>query len=212
MNTERIERLRGFLADGRIIRGKWIGTDAQGRETVCLLAALSPEAAEDRDASACPSDVMPAWLAHMTPWLDDAPSRMAWPGIIRRYADIAGRWHVLDDAAWPRAEYRVRAACVREVMQHTSDNIVLAACERVAALCEAVAAGEPIDHAAFEEARAVSRAVTVEAMRATTVTAAARATGVWAVWATQTQAAADRIAIATLDAIEVEIHRSAANG
>ena len=39
------KRLQDFLDSGRLIRKAWTGTDAQGRETACLLAALSPEVA-----------------------------------------------------------------------------------------------------------------------------------------------------------------------
>jgi len=38
-----IDRLETYQREGRLIRNAWVGTDAQGRETACLLAALVPE-------------------------------------------------------------------------------------------------------------------------------------------------------------------------
>jgi hypothetical protein len=85
------DKILGYLNSGRLIRGAWTGTDSQGRRTACLLAALSPEAGRSKDPGACPASVMPAWLAHLTPWIDDAGSKEAWPGTVRRYAELAGR-------------------------------------------------------------------------------------------------------------------------
>lgn len=150
--------LHEAIEQGRVIRRNWESTDKHGRETACLLAWLSPEVKRSHHPAACPASVMPAWLAHLTPWIDDAPSDDAWPGLIRRYADVAARWQVLDDAAWQRAEYAVRALIVREAMTHTTDDNVLTACWRVADLCDAVAAGGSIDATAFAEASEASEA------------------------------------------------------
>ena len=130
MEQERIERLQTFIDEGRIVRHAWLGTDAQGRETACLLAALSPEAGEAEDAEACPASVMPAWMAHLTPWIDEA-SDTEWPQVIRRYAACAARWSALDDAAWRRVEAAARRASVVEAMRHTTDERVLDACRGV---------------------------------------------------------------------------------
>jgi hypothetical protein len=39
--NERIERLNTMADEGRVIRNAWTGTDAQGREVACLLAACA---------------------------------------------------------------------------------------------------------------------------------------------------------------------------
>jgi hypothetical protein len=44
--TNHIDRLAGHIANGTLIRDKWTGTDADGRETMYLLAALAPQCAE----------------------------------------------------------------------------------------------------------------------------------------------------------------------
>ena len=121
----RVERLHTLIKENRVIRNAWVGTDEQGRETACLLAALSPEVAEQETASACPAELMPAWLAHFTPWMADFTSYEAWPVLVRRYAACAARWSTLDNAAWRRVEVALRRASVVEAMSHTTDERVL---------------------------------------------------------------------------------------
>lgn len=120
----RVARLNTLVSEGRIARNEWFGIDEQGRATACLLAALSPEAGDAENADFCPAAVMPLWLAHITPWIDDACSETAWPRVIRRYAACAARWSALDDAAWRRVEIATRRAAVEEAMRHTSNKTV----------------------------------------------------------------------------------------
>jgi hypothetical protein len=122
--VERVARLNKMVAGNRILRGAW--TD--GHERACLLAALSPEAGCHESASACPSWVMPEWLAYMTPWIDDECSHDNWDKIVGKYANLAGRWHVLDDAAWDRCHLATRRAILAEAMQHNEQREVSSAC------------------------------------------------------------------------------------
>ena len=116
MNIERLDRLDAMIASGSIIRGAW--TD--GHERACLLAALSPEAGVAESATACPAEVMPPWMAHLTVWIDDNPSEGAWPALVGRYAALARRWHALDDAGWERARIGVMIAIVTEARMHVA--------------------------------------------------------------------------------------------
>jgi hypothetical protein len=125
-------------AEGTLIRNDWIGTDDDGRETACLLAAVAPECGQARSAGSCPANVMPSWLAHLTPWIDDAGSEAEWPRVVRRFAATAKNWPHLTE----RHEYAVRALCVREAMRHANSADALKACERVATLCERARNGE----------------------------------------------------------------------
>ena len=109
------DRLDMYIAENRLIRQKW--TD--GHDRACLLAALSPECGAAKSSDKCPAELMPPWLARITPWIDDAGSLEAWPGVVRRYAQLGRRWHVLTAEDWTRLDYRVRALCVREAMRHT---------------------------------------------------------------------------------------------
>jgi len=49
------DRLDSHLHAGTLIRWAWVGTDAEGRATACLLAALSPECGVASSAAACPA-------------------------------------------------------------------------------------------------------------------------------------------------------------
>jgi hypothetical protein len=194
MNIEdRVNRLQSLINEGRIIRNDWSGTDEQGRETACLLAALSPEVAEQETASACPADVMPAWLAHLTPWMDDNVSEYTWPSAIRRYAACAARWPTLDNAAWRRVEIAARRACVAEAMRHTAEERVLDAHRAVLAWLDDDMPEQP--HEGLWAAAQVAAAWAVEA-----AAESARAEA-----AAEAEAeAADRITDAILSALEKE--------
>jgi hypothetical protein len=233
--NERIERLNAYINEGRVIRNQWTGTDAQGRETACLLAALSPEAGSSQEASACPAHVMPSWLAYLTTDLNDRGSNAAWPGMVRRYAALAARWHRLDDAAWLRVQYKVLAATVREAKSYVADQAdVLAACEQVVELCEQVVETGKVDEEAFRAAaaRAAAARAAADAVVRSAAWAAARAAWVAAdaadaadaasapsraaAWAAETArvaevaawaaaAAWDHVTAALFEAIEVEL-------
>ena len=124
------------MAEGRLIRHEWSGTDAAGRQLLCLYTAF----ADDPNARphTCPATLCPAWLAHLLPWINDAGSVAAWPAMVARVARLAPKFSSLS----PEVEWRVRALCVREAMRHTDDALVLAVCERIAQLCERRGRGE----------------------------------------------------------------------
>jgi hypothetical protein len=203
------DRLDRYIAEDRLIRGQW----DDGKNRACLLATLAPECGEALSAAVCPAEIMPAWLAHLTPWLDDAGSAAAWPAMVRRYAALAHRWHVLTPEAWRRLDYAARAICVREAVAHTTDAQAIAACETAIALCDLAARGETVTAAGS----AAWAAVWVAAPDAGSARSAAEAAGsaagsaraaAWvagsagsAAWAAGS-AAADRITTAILSAIE----------
>ena len=108
--TARVENLMTMIEDNRILRGNWGMQDDEGRQYACLLGALAPETVKAESAQACPADVMPRWLAYLTPLMDDMGSDIYWPTMVRKYADLASRWHVLDEHAWRRVEMKARIA------------------------------------------------------------------------------------------------------
>lgn len=151
---ERCDRLDQMISEGRIVRNEW----GDGIAHACLLVAIAPECveldiapecAEDADsghgfgdASKCPANILPTWLAVMTPWISDAPSKGAWRGIIRKFASLVRRSGSMTEDAWHRLDYATRAVCVREAMRHTKNKPTLDVCRAVAELCERVAAGD----------------------------------------------------------------------
>ena len=106
------------IEEGTLIRHKWTGYDTQGRKTACLLAALVTQTGYDQSTDACPTEVMPSWLAQITPWMDDDGTAEAWPAMVRRYADLASRWHVLTPETWQKLEYTLRILCLDEVSRN----------------------------------------------------------------------------------------------
>lgn len=191
--SERFDRLDTMIREGRVIRKAW----SEGQERACLLAALSPEAGQAQSALSCPADVIPPWLAYMTPSMDDNGTAEAWPAFVQRYATVVRRGaEALDTAGWRRAEYRVRALCVREAMAHTDNADVLAACQTVVSLCDRVVSGDEPTACEWEAATAAA--------------AAWAAATAWAAAAARAAAAAawDRISEGVLDAIEAEVQQS----
>ena len=202
--NERTDRLYAMLREGRLIRHAW----TEGHDRACLLAALSPEAGAAKSASACPAEVMPLWLAHLTPWLDDAPSDEAWPSIVARYAALARRWGVLDAEGWERVRIAALIVIVSEARTHVAPEHarVLHAIDRVLGWLRRGAAESEREAAAssMDAARAAARAAAADAAWAARAAAASAAASADAARAAS---AADRIAAGVLDAIERKIER-----
>ena len=227
------------LDQGALLRGSWTGRSADGREMACALAWMSREVGDAESADACPATLMPSWAAEMMPWLDDAPSAEAWPGIMRRLGALIDK---TTPATWSR---RLQATwcriAVEEAMRHTDQAAALAACRDVIVLLDrAIAGDEPSTDewrvvtaaanaaAAAWAARAAAAAWAAAAVAnaaaaaweanaaawaaraaARAAMAAARAAARAAAKAAAKAAAADRMAAAILDALEAEIEQQA---
>lgn len=200
----RVDELRRVHAEGRLLRGAWTRTDEHGRHLACLLVALAPECSAG-DADACPAWLMPPWLAHLLPWLDDAGSEAAWPGQMARLIAVLPallRRLAADPEAARRLDYAVRAIAVREAMRHTRDAAAIAACETVAALCETMASGGAVTEAQWAVAAETAARAWARAAKAAETAAAA---AVWAAARAAVRAAgaaADRMIGAILSAFE----------
>jgi hypothetical protein len=223
--NERFNRLDTFIAEDRLVRRTW----GDGQERACLLLALVPEVGADGAVSRCPADVIPRWLAHMTPSLDDDGSASAWPAMVRRYSHVVRRGAAsLDDAGWRRVLARTMIVVLAEAAPHDPSG----SCARVEALWSRVIDGdEPREEewTAAASAAAAARAAAGGAAAAwaawaaseasearaaaaawsARAAAAARAAAWAAAWAaseaSEARAAAwDRITAALLDGIEIE--------
>jgi hypothetical protein len=205
MNIEdRIERLNTLIKENRVIRNDWVGTDEQGRETACLLAALSPEVAEQETASACPAELMPGWMAYLTPWIDDKSSEAEWPRMVRRYAACAARWSTLDNAAWRRVEIASRRASVVEAMSHTTQDDVLDACRTVLAwLDDDMPEQSRKELRASLEAASAAATAAVAAVAATAVAATAATAAVATATVAASAVAAATVAVTAAAAVTV---------
>jgi hypothetical protein len=210
-------------AEGRLIRGKWSDTDAQGRELLCLYTALAGDA--DARPGTCPADMCPLWLAHLIPWINDAGTAAHWPSVVDRFARLAPRLGEIQGDRSARLDYRCRAIAVREARSHVAGgHAALGVIDGVLALLDRASAGAPVTADEWARAEAWAAAAETRAARAAETraawaaeaaaaraaeaaawaAAAAAAWSAWAAWAAAA-AAADRIIDAILDAIEAEL-------
>lgn len=186
------------IDEGTLARGRWTGTDNHGRHVACLLAAMAPDAAAAQSADACPAWLLPPWLAHLTPWIDDAPSNEAWHGIVSRYADLIGRSSVLDAAAWHRLDYRVRRIAVLEARSHVAaGDAALGAIDRVVELLDREISGAPPTRAEWDAAAAAARDARADAATYAATGATYAATGAYAAYAAYAYAYAANAAAVT---------------
>ena len=180
-------------AEGRLIRGKWSDTDAQGRELLCLYTALAGDA--DARPGTCPADMCPRWLAHLSPWINDAGTAAHWPSVVDRFARLAPRLGEIQGDRSARLDYRCRAIAVREARSHVAGgHAALGVIDGVLALLDRASAGAPVT--ADEWARAEAWAAAAEtraawAAAAAEAAAAARAAeeAAWAAAAAAARAA-----------------------
>lgn len=98
---------------GTLIQGKWHDRDRDGREIACLLGAIHPTVKSPAD---CNGDLMPMWLAELTPTMFDGLPAEAVIPIAKRYGDLVGRWHVLSTAQWDAILTRVLIRCVDDAV------------------------------------------------------------------------------------------------
>jgi hypothetical protein len=206
--NERFDRLDTFITENRLVRNEW----GDGQERACLLLALAPEVGAYGFVDRCPASLLPAWLAELTPDLDDNGSASAWPAMVRRYSHVVRRGATtLDDAGWRRVLARTMLAVLAEAAPHDPSG----SCVRVSALWVRVLSGEEPLKGEWEAARAAAsfaaaaRAASEAAWDAASAAAdaAARESAAWnrmtTVWAAR-EATWDCITVALLDGIELE--------
>lgn len=137
-SPKRLAALDSYIAGGRHVRAVR-HTAASG----CLLTTLSPEVDEAERVSACPAEVMPAWLAYFTAWFEYAGLKAARPEMVRRYAGLAHRWHILDAGAWHRLDLMTRKIALNEARRHVPAMCpAVMAIDRTRALLDRKIAGD----------------------------------------------------------------------
>lgn len=197
---DRVARLRQYINEDRIILGAWT-SEKEGRHYACLLAALVPECGEAMSPNACPAEVMPAWLAHLTPDLNDYVSAGAWASTVERYATCASGWHRLDEAAWERVRKAHLLGCLTIARESTKDEEwrfipVMEETERL------------LRESGTDQERITARASAWAAARAAAVFAAEMAEATEELAAFAKEAAWDRIADTLLSSLEAEIQKA----
>lgn len=159
--------------EGRLIQGQWHDRAEDGREFACLLGAIHPSVTRSAE---CNDDLMPMWLAVLTPVLFDGVTADQALPLARRYGVLVGRWHALSPAQWSRVLTRFLIRTIDEAVDAARPGCAVkpywlavdAACAQVKAALEN---GKDLDGAA----RAAVAAWVVAEARAEAAEAAAEA-------------------------------------
>jgi hypothetical protein len=102
-----------FATEGRLIQQAW-HQDRDGREMACLLGSIDPSV---QGAADCNGDLMPMWLATITPTLFDGIPREHVTEIGLRYGNLVGRWHVLKPENWEAVLIRFLCRTVDDAVE-----------------------------------------------------------------------------------------------
>ena len=177
--TAACDRLDAAIAADTLTRRRWTAEE-QGRHLACLLAAMVPKCGERETSDACPATVIPEWLAHLTPWIDDAGSQDRWPGVVREYACLLRASVALSSEQCQRLDFACRAVAVREERDQISKNAQIgkkaqriAAIDAVLELLDHASAGGMVSDQEWVAARAAAPAEAWEAVRPAAAAAAA---------------------------------------
>lgn len=201
--------------EGRIIRDNWSGTDAKGRQLLCLLTALAND--PNVRPETCPAHLCPAWLAHLLPWIDDAGTERRWPDFIERCVQLAPWWGRMTPQQSRHLDLYARQVALLEARQIAGESTKVVD-DVLALIALAMNGDEPLPddwtaarRAASQAARETARSRTAARKAASAAADAADETATqaatWAVWEADVQTA-DRM----IDAILTEMERVQAGG
>ena len=137
-NAEASAAILSHVDAGTLAQGVWHDQGKDGREIACLLGAIHPSV---KKAADCNGDLMPMWLAELTPTLFDGIAAENIYPMARRYGELVGRWHVLSGARWDGILTRVLIRCIDDAVTAARPAnegkdywpAVAAACEQVKA-------------------------------------------------------------------------------
>jgi hypothetical protein len=113
LNATAADNIISYLRDGRLVQNAWTRED-QGHHVACLLGA----AGNYHSTQDCPATLMPRWLAECTVTLyDGLPQEDANGDLVRRYADMMRRWHVLTPDRWDNVHRAFLVRCIDQAVE-----------------------------------------------------------------------------------------------
>jgi hypothetical protein len=145
LHISAIKRVKKIAKDKRIIRDNWsnevrVYNQVTQRVSVtyqyCLLGAMHKECAINRHHSYCPKEIMPMFMAAITPIIDDYVSLENWEAMVHRYISLASKWYKLTPQKWSEIERYAAIAALwyygdkTNVYEHTinapkyNDNLI----------------------------------------------------------------------------------------
>jgi hypothetical protein len=145
LHISAIKRAKNLAKTKRIIRDSWsnkvrsynpVTQRVSVTHQYCLLGAMHKESAINRHHSYCPQEIMPKFMAAITPIIDDYVSRENWESMVQRYISLASKWYRFTPDQWSEIERYAAIAALfyygdkTNVYEHTinapkyNDNIV----------------------------------------------------------------------------------------
>lgn len=118
-----LERFDRLMAYGGVVRGKWQGVDAQGREVACWLGALDAKLL-GVDYGICRAHLIPGWLAALIPLFDDNTSDEAWASLLQRYRAMLASLPRLTEAGSRRAMLKTMDAALAVAEPNDANGVV----------------------------------------------------------------------------------------
>jgi hypothetical protein len=113
LHISAIKRVKKLAKAKRIIRDNWsskvrVYNPVTQRVIVsyqyCLLGAMHKESAINMHHNYCPQEIMPKFMAAITPIIDDYVSREKWEHMVQRYIGLASKWYKLTPEKWSEIE------------------------------------------------------------------------------------------------------------
>ncbi len=113
LHINAIKRAKKLAKAKRIIRDNWsnkvrVYNQVTQRVSVtyqyCLLGAMHKESAINRHHNYCPQEIMPKFMAAITPIIDDYVSREKWEAMVEKYISLASKWYKLTPQKWSEIE------------------------------------------------------------------------------------------------------------
>lgn len=92
---------------------KWHGKGAGGREIACLLGSIDKRVSSPSD---CNADLMPLWLAELTPVLFDGIAADQIYLVAERYGRAVDQWGRLSDDQWSLILTRFFVRCIDDAL------------------------------------------------------------------------------------------------
>jgi hypothetical protein len=88
-----------------------------GKTKVCLIGAVYRPYSKRWQVDHCPPRLMPLWLSALTKWINESGSDEKWPATIRRYANLASRWHILNPKQWDHLNKQIDTAYIEKGLE-----------------------------------------------------------------------------------------------
>mgnify|MGYP003394567753 CR=1 FL=1 len=118
-NKQASENIIKFATENRLIQRAWQKKEGaeEGKRMACLLGSIDPSV---DNSAMCNGELMPLWLAILTPTLFDGIAADKVTEIGLRYGKLVGQWEVLSAANWDNVLYKFLIRVVDDAVDSAS--------------------------------------------------------------------------------------------